>query len=217
MLCTFRRRLALFLPSSSRTYMRGSLQHFPHKNKVYFKCQRIKQGPLQGQAVFQSQDAGDHHNRWQYEYHHHIHHTLSQTGDHDRLCQAYTQHPAFWCKGKVSVTNEGKILTLPNIFNPLPHPPHHPTPMVNLWIQRQQKCMKIESATYRIFSIFGPYVAFLIHTWPFWSIYKGSFQKLLSGFFPLSGYPPPPPYPFNRKSFCQKTLSGRGGYNPPPP
>ena len=89
MLCTFRRRLALFLPSSSRAYMHGSLQRFPHKNKIYFKCQRIKQGPLQGQAVFQSQDAGDHHN---------INgnmSTLSRTGDHDRLCQAYTQHPAF--------------------------------------------------------------------------------------------------------------------------
>ena len=42
--------------------MHESLQRFPHKNKVYFKCQRIKQGPLQGQAVFQSQDAGGHHN-----------------------------------------------------------------------------------------------------------------------------------------------------------
>ena len=54
----------------------------------------------------------------QYEYHQHISHTLSRTGDHDRLCQAYTQHPAFWCKGRVSVTKEGKILTLPNVFNP---------------------------------------------------------------------------------------------------
>ena len=38
---------------------------------------------------------------------------------------------------------------------------------------------------------------------------KGSFQKRFSGFFPLRGYPPP--YPLNGKSFCQKTLSGKGG------
>ena len=44
---------------------------------------------------------------------------------------------------------------------------------------------------------------------------KGSFQKLLSGFFPLRGYPPSPPYPLNGKSFCQKTLSGKGGTPPP--
>ena len=45
--------------------------------------------------------------------------------------------------------------------------------------------------------------------------YKGSCQKRFSGFFPLRGYPPPP-YPLNGKSFCQKTLSGKGGYPPPP-
>ena len=38
---------------------------------------------------------------------------------------------------------------------------------------------------------------------------KGTFQKLLSGFCPLRGYPPPP-YPLNGKSFCQKSLSGKG-------
>ena len=38
--------------------------------------------------------------------------------------------------------------------------------------------------------------------------HQGSRQKLLSGFFPLRGYPPPP-YPLNRKLFCQKTLSGK--------
>ena len=46
--------------------------------------------------------------------------------------------------------------------------------------------------------------------------HKGSCQKLLSGFCPLRGYPAP--YPLNGKSFCQKkTLSGKGGYTPPPP
>ena len=42
---------------------------------------------------------------------------------------------------------------------------------------------------------------------------EGSLQKLLSGFCPLRGYPPP--YPLNGKSFCQKTLNGIGGYPPP--
>ena len=39
--------------------------------------------------------------------------------------------------------------------------------------------------------------------------YKGGRQKLLSGFFSVKGVPPP--YPLNGKSFCQKTLSGKGG------
>ena len=43
---------------------------------------------------------------------------------------------------------------------------------------------------------------------------KGSCQKRFIGFCPLRGYPPP--YPLNGKSFCQKTLSGKGGYTPPP-
>ena len=43
---------------------------------------------------------------------------------------------------------------------------------------------------------------------------KGRFQKRFSGFFPLRGYPPLP-YPLNGKSFCQNTLSGKGGYPPP--
>ena len=38
--------------------------------------------------------------------------------------------------------------------------------------------------------------------------YKGSCQKHFSGSCPLRGYPP---YPLNGKSFCQKTLSGKGG------
>ena len=42
---------------------------------------------------------------------------------------------------------------------------------------------------------------------------KGGRQKLLSGFFPLRGYPHPPP--LNGKSFCQKTLSRMRGYPPP--
>ena len=70
MLCTFRGRLALPLSWLHRVPMHESLQRFPHKNKVHFKCQRIKQGPLQGQAVFQSEDAGDHHNQRQKEFHH---------------------------------------------------------------------------------------------------------------------------------------------------
>ena len=43
---------------------------------------------------------------------------------------------------------------------------------------------------------------------------KGTFQKRFSGFCPLRGFPPP--YPLNEQSFCQKTLSGQGGYPPPP-
>ena len=39
--------------------------------------------------------------------------------------------------------------------------------------------------------------------------HKGARQKLLSGFCPLRGYP------LNGQSFCQKTLSGQGGYPPP--
>ena len=43
--------------------------------------------------------------------------------------------------------------------------------------------------------------------------FKGTFQKLLSGFFPLRGYPPPTPLTENQ---CEKKkvffLSGKGGY-----
>ena len=42
---------------------------------------------------------------------------------------------------------------------------------------------------------------------------KGTRQKLLSGFYPLRGYPSPP-YPLN---FAKKNLSGKGGVPPPPP
>ena len=49
----------------------------------------------------------------------------------------------------------------------------------------------------------------------FRNYFKGSFQKRFNGFCPLRGYPPP--YPLNGKSFCQKTLSGKGGFPPPPP
>ena len=31
----------------------------------------------------------------------------------------------------------------------------------------------------------------------------------------LADFVPPPSYPLNGKSFCQKTLSGKGGYIPP--
>ena len=44
---------------------------------------------------------------------------------------------------------------------------------------------------------------------------KGTFQKRFSGIRPLRGYPPPSP--LNGKSFCQKTLSGKGGHPPAPP
>ena len=44
---------------------------------------------------------------------------------------------------------------------------------------------------------------------------KGSCQKLLSGFFPLRGYPHPP-YSLIGKSFFEKTHSGNGGYPLPP-
>ena len=37
---------------------------------------------------------------------------------------------------------------------------------------------------------------------------QGTCQKRFSGFCPLRGYP------LNGQSFCQKTLSGQGGYNP---
>ena len=49
------------------------------------------------------------------------------------------------------------------------------------------------------------------HRHNFFLLYKGSFHKLLSRFCPLRGYPPSPS-PLNGKSFCQKTLSGKGGY-----
>ena len=51
---------------------------------------------------------------------------------------------------------------------------------------------------------------FLIGNWP---QTKGTCQKRFSGFCPLRGYPPP--QPLNGQSFCQKTLSGQGGYPPP--
>ena len=47
-----------------------------------------------------------------------------------------------------------------------------------------------------------------------WTLLKGTFQKLLSGFFPLRGSPS---YPLNGKSFCQKTLGRKGGTPPPSP
>ena len=46
---------------------------------------------------------------------------------------------------------------------------------------------------------------------------KGTLQKLLSGFFPLRGYPPP--HPPNGKSVWKKKvffLNGIGGFPPPP-
>ena len=49
----------------------------------------------------------------------------------------------------------------------------------------------------------------------FQNLTKGALQKLLSGFCPLRGYPPPP-YLLNGQSFCQKTLNGQGGGPPSP-
>ena len=44
---------------------------------------------------------------------------------------------------------------------------------------------------------------------------KGTFQKLLSGFCPLGGYPPPaPPTPLTENHFAKKPIAERGG--PPP-
>ena len=52
------------------------------------------------------------------------------------------------------------------------------------------------------------FTTFLYHT-------KGSFQKRFSGFFPLRGYPPPPPTPLTENNFVKKPLAERGV--PPPP
>ena len=48
---------------------------------------------------------------------------------------------------------------------------------------------------------------------------KGSFQKLLSEFCPLRGYPPPPPLPtpLTENHFAKKTLAERGGIPPHSP
>ena len=50
----------------------------------------------------------------------------SRAGDHDRLCQAHTQHSALRCKGRLAVTNEGKVLALQKLFHPTY--PSHPNP-----------------------------------------------------------------------------------------
>ena len=46
---------------------------------------------------------------------------------------------------------------------------------------------------------------------------KGRCQKLLSGFFPLRGYPPPPPppTPLTENHFAKKPLAERGVHPPP--
>ena len=43
---------------------------------------------------------------------------------------------------------------------------------------------------------------------------KGGFQKLLSGFFPLRGYPPPPT-PLTENNFAKNPLAEMGGTPPP--
>ena len=43
---------------------------------------------------------------------------------------------------------------------------------------------------------------------------REAFKNVLADFFRLGGTPLP--YPLNGKSFCQKTLSGKGGVPPPP-
>ena len=49
------------------------------------------------------------------------------------------------------------------------------------------------------------------------NFHKGSRQKLLSGFFPLRGYPSPPyRYHLSGKYFCSKKHSKIGGYPAPP-
>ena len=49
----------------------------------------------------------------------------------------------------------------------------------------------------------------------FEAIIREPVKNYLADFF-RSGGNPPPPYPLNGKSFCQKTLSGKGGAHPPP-
>ena len=41
--------------------------------------------------------------------------------------------------------------------------------------------------------------------------FQGVRQKLLSGFFLLRGYPPPPPAPLAENHFAKKTLAAMGG------
>ena len=48
-----------------------------------------------------------------------------------------------------------------------------------------------------------------------WEILQGSCQKRFSGFFPLRGFPPPPPTPLTENHFAKKPLAERGGTPPP--
>ena len=50
------------------------------------------------------------------------------------------------------------------------------------------------------------------------TIVKATFQKLLSEFFPLRGYPPPPrpPTPLTENHVAKKPLAERGGTTPAP-
>ena len=43
----------------------------------------------------------------------------------------------------------------------------------------------------------------------------GNLSKTFKRIFSVKGVPLPPVYPLNGKSFCQKTLSGKGGVPPP--
>ena len=46
----------------------------------------------------------------------------------------------------------------------------------------------------------------------YYTVFKGGLQKLLSGFFPLRGYPQhPPPTPLTENHFAKKPLAERGG------
>ena len=47
----------------------------------------------------------------------------------------------------------------------------------------------------------------------FWN--KGTRQKLLRGFFPFRGVPPPPPYPLKENHFAKKPLPERRVHPPP--
>ena len=84
---------------------------------------------------------------------------------------------------------------------------------------RQKRARNCKISYYKISYLTGPSKLCVTHQMNhkkrnYSAVPQGSFQKLLSGFFPLRGYSPS--HPLNEKTFCQKTLSGQGGHSPPP-